>query len=206
VPNPNNPGANITVQTSVVLSDAANKIFLVDKKFGVGTFGDALVQNMPIAHYIEQFQSQAGRAPATTTQGVANDLLRYFRTLNPIPNIGLIVVGYDGSDPWVVTVDVPNNATTRRNRNAQNGQIEYGILRGGDTAIVDRLLSQPQFNPPFQVMNLQDGVDFSRHLIRATIDQMRFEPRFATVGGPIDTLVITAAAADFLVQKSLTAR
>src|SRR5258707_5632762 len=90
VPNPNNPGANITVQTSVVLSDAANKIFLVDKKFGVGTFGDALVQNMPIAHYIEQFQSQAGRAPATTTQGVANDLLRYFRTLNPIPNIGLM--------------------------------------------------------------------------------------------------------------------
>lgn len=205
VPNPANPGANITVQTSITLSDATNKIFLVDKKFGVGTFGEALVQNMPIAHYIGQFQTQAGRQVATTTQGLATGLLQFFRALNPVPNVGLIVMGYDSNDPWVVTVDVSGNAATRRNQNAQNNQIEYGILRGGDTAIVDRLLSQAQFNPPFQIMNLQDGIDFSRHLIRATIDQMRFEPGFATVGGSIDTLVVTAAGAQFLAQKSLTA-
>lgn len=52
-------------------------------------------------------------------------------------------------------------------------------------------------------MSLQDAVDFSRHLIRATIDQMRFEPKFPTVGGEIDTLLITNKIVDFLQQKSL---
>ena len=92
----------------------------------------------------------------------------------------------------------------RANIDPQTQQLEYGIIRGGDTAIVDRLLSQPKFNPPFQVMNLQDAVDYSRHLIRSTIDQMRFEPRFPTVGGEIDTLVVTWGEARFLAQKSLT--
>ena len=52
-------------------------------------------------------------------------------------------------------------------------------------------------------MNLQDAIDYSRHLIRTTIDQMRFEPRFATVGGNIDTLVITNASTEFIDLKKI---
>ena len=203
VQHPQNPNTQLTVQTNVVLSDAADKVFLLYCRFGVGIFGEALVNNMPIAHYIEQFQSQSPNSPPANTQSLADGLLQFFRSLQSLPRLGFLVVGYDADVPWVVGVDVLNNSTRRVNINGQTNQLEYGIVRGGDTAIVDRLLSQPQFNPPFQVMHLQDAVDYSRHLIRTTIDQMRFEPRFATVGGSVDTLVVTASEARFLSRKSL---
>ncbi len=203
VPNPAAPATTVNVQTNIVISDSAEKVFLLNDRFGVGTYGDAFVNNMPVAHHIDQFQSQ-NPTPPTTTQALANSLLAFFRTLLPVPRIGLIVEGYDGTDPWVIGVDVHANTTQRANLVAGTGQINYGIVSGGETAIVSRLLSQSQFNPPFQAMNLQDAVDFSRHLIRSTIDQMKFEPRFATVGGPIDTLIVTAGQARFLSKKSLT--
>ena len=201
--NPNNPNVPVTVQTNIVQSDATEKLFLLYKKYGVGTYGDAIVNNLPIGHYIEQFQAQHAVVPQNT-QALANDLLAYFRTIQPIPKIGIMLTGYDGQDPWVVTVDVNGGIAKRGNVDSQNN-IQYGIGRGGDTPIVDRLLSQQQFNPLFNVMSLQDAIDFSRHLIRTTIDQMRFEPRFPTVGGPIDTLVVTRHESKFLIQKSLIA-
>ena len=69
--------------------------------------------------------------------------------------------------------------------------------------MANRLFNQTGLTPVFIGMNLQDAVDYSRHLIRTTIDQMRFEPRFSTVGGPIDTLIITPHEAKFLEHKIL---
>lgn len=205
VPDPQNTAFRITVQTNIILSDAATKVFLLFGKYGLGTFGDALVNNMPMAHYVEQFEAESKAAGApTTTQALAKALLAYFRTLQPIPNVGFVVAGYDGTEPWVLSVDVMNNRTQRLNVQADTPAVNYGILRGGDTDVADRLLSNPQNMPAFQVMNLQDAVDFSRHLIRSTIDQLRFEPRFPTVGGPIDTLVVRTTGAEFLARKALT--
>ncbi len=203
VPNPQKPAVAITVQTSIVFSDSAEKLFLLFGCYGVGTFGDALIRNMPIAHYMQEFEAQTTNNPPTSTMALATALLQYFRGLQPISKVSLIVVGYDGNDPWVIIVDVFNNTIERGNFNPQTNQLDYGILRGGEIDIVNRLLSQPQFLPPFKVMNLQDAVDYSRHLIRSTIDQMRFEPRFATVGGPVDTLVVTRTDARFLSHKDL---
>jgi hypothetical protein len=206
VPNPNNPTTQITVQTNIVVSDANEKVYCLWNRYGIGSFGDAHVNNMPIAHHIERLQSQAVKSPISTTKDLATRLLQYFQQFqSSIQTLGFVVVGYDESDPWVMNVDVKNNLANRVNFNVQNQQIEQGVHAGGDTSIVSRLLSQPTLNPPFPVLNLQDAVDFSRHLIRTTIDQMRFEPRFATVGGSIDTLVATADGAHFLEHKSLTA-
>src|SRR5713226_1524486 len=105
VPNPQNPNVQITVQTNIVLSDAADKVFLIHGRFGVGAFGDALVNNMPIAHFVEQFQSQSANNPQSSTHNLATDLLQFFRTLQPIPNVRFIVVGYDANDPWVISVE-----------------------------------------------------------------------------------------------------
>ncbi len=196
----------MNVQTNMVISDANEKIFCLMNRFGIGSYGDAHVNNLLVAHHIETFQSQlASGSTASTTQDLATRLLKYFQQFQSVQTLGFIVVGYDANDPWVVSVDVKKNETKRVNLNMQSGQVEYGIHAGGDTFVVGRLLSQPAFNPPFPLLNLQDAVDFSRHLIRTTIDQMRFEPRFATVGGSIDTLVATTAGAHFLAHKSLTA-
>jgi hypothetical protein len=203
VPDPQNPSATITAQTDVVLSDAGQKVFLLHNRFGISTYGAAFVNNLPIAHHIEVFQAQSTAAP-NTVQNLADGLLKYFRAFQPIPETYFFVTGYDTTIPFVFALDVSKNKIERTNADPKTSNIMYGILRGGDTAIVNRLLSQPQFNPPFQLLNVQDAVDYSRHFIRTTIDQMRFEPRFPTVGGPIDTLVITSNAAQFAVKKPLT--
>ena len=205
VPNPSAPGTNVNVQTSIVLSDATNKVFIVHKRFGVGTFGEAFVKNLPIAHHIEQYELfSANRVPAST-QHLAQEILTYFRAITPILNVNFLVVGYDNTQPWLLVVNVSANSIVRQFHDSTTNIVQYGVNYGGDYAIVQRLLSQPQFNPPFDLMNLQDAVDFSRHLIRTTIDQLRFEPRFATVGGPIDSLVITPNYCEFLKKKELQA-
>lgn len=195
--------APMAVQTNVILSDSAEKVFLVHQRFGIATFGEATVNNMPIAHYVEDFQATPAAQNAASTLNLASALLAYFKALLPVPNAGFVLVGYDGVDPWVVQVDLLNNQVKRVNALPSGTGIDYGLFWGGDSSVVTRLLSQPQFNPPFNVMNVQDAVDFSRHLIRSTIDQMRFEPRFASVGGPIDTLVASPAGARFLARKEL---
>jgi len=166
--------------------------------------GDALADDMPIAHRIEQFESEPTRTSPANTQALANDLLHYFRSFQAVPSAGLLVVGYDRLDPWVLTVNVQDNTVDRRNFDTQNNQIIYRAAWAGDKDIVSRLLAQPGSSPPYHLMNLQDAVDFSRHLIRSTIDQMRFEPRFPSVGGSIDTLVVTSSGAAFVARKSLT--
>lgn len=200
-----NPNKVAIQTTNLVLSDATYKLFLLHKRFGLGIAGDALINDMPIAHYVEKYESSSQAKPPSSAQALANDLLQYFTALNPIPDLTCIVAGYDSGDPWVMSVDAKGNATKRVNFDLQTNRPNYGIQAAGDTAVVARLLSQQQFNPPFNVMSLQDAVDFSRHLIRSTIDQLRFEPRFATVGGPIDTMLITDRETRFLSRKSLSA-
>ncbi len=204
VQNQTNPN-QVTIQTTnLVLSDAAYKLFVLHTRFGLGIAGDALINDMPIAHYVEKYGSSSQATPPASTQALANDLLQYFRALSPIPNLTCVVAGYDSGDPWVMSVDVIGNTNKRVNVDPQTNRSNYGIQAAGDTAVVSRLLSQSQLNPPFNVMSLQDAVDFSRHLIRSTIDQLRFEPRFATVGGPIDTMLVTDRETRFLSRKSLS--
>ncbi len=52
-------------------------------------------------------------------------------------------------------------------------------------------------------MPLQDAIDYAVHLIRTTIETMRFEPRFPSVGGPIDVLVIQPDAMRWVQRKEL---
>lgn len=206
VPNPQSPQQHINVQTMITLSDATLKVFKIFDKYGVGTFGDAHIDNLPIAHYIEQFEINNIANPPQTTNDFVTELLNYFRQFNPIPRTGFVVAGYDNNEPFVFGVDTFNNTRQRSNFIQAQNRLDYGIVRGGDTDIINRLLNNPQRLPIFQAMNLQDGVDFSRHLIRATIDQMRFEPAVPTVGGEIDTLIITNDKIEFLYKKKLTCR
>ena len=55
----------------------------------------------------------------------------------------------------------------------------------------------------WNLLTLQDAVDFARYTIQTTIETMRFEQRVKTVGGPIDVLIIKPTGAKFLVRKEL---
>src|SRR5690554_4609534 len=84
VPNPQNPQQLINVQTMITLSDATLKVFKLFEKYGVGTFGDAHIDNLPIAHYIEQFEINNLVNPPQNTTDMVTELLNYFRLFNPI--------------------------------------------------------------------------------------------------------------------------
>lgn len=204
-PNPAAPGQVINMQTNITLSDATNKVYKMFGRFGVATFGDAHIENLPIAHHLQQFEMRMQKPPQST-QDLMQAIHKHFRGFNPIPKMGFIVAGYDNAVPYVYGVDIWGNTNHRTNYVEQQKRLDYGIARGGDVDVVNRLLNNPQRMPPFMAMNLQDAVDFSRHLIRATIDQMRFEPAIQSVGGEIDTLIITSEKTEFLYHKALNVK
>ena len=155
--NPQLVGQNITVQTNIKLSDSTEKVFKLFDRFGVATFGDAQINNLPIAHYVEQFEAVNNLIPPATTVDLVILLLEYLRELNPNLRTGLIVAGNDNNTPHVYGVDIFGNTWTRHNIIADTQTILYGIVRGGDTDIVNRLLNNQRLLPPFEVMSLQDA-------------------------------------------------
>lgn len=202
------PGQQVQVITNIVVSDHAYKVVLFSvRPVGVGSFGAATIQNQPIEHFILEFEASTAQ-PNDSVQEIANKLHQYFMGNYPQASLGFIVCGYDKQNnvdvPYVFTLATGNQPQQPQRVNlTQPHQVQYGILRGGDTSVVDRLLSQPQFVPAFQAMNLQDGINFAKHLIRTTIDQLQYEPRFSTIGGEIDILVLTPRGAQFISRKNL---
>lgn len=202
VANPNDPSKQLNVQSLFTISDATHKIFKILGKYGIGTYGDAHVYGLPIAHHIEQFEIKQLQNQPKSINDLAIELLKFFKSFNPVPKTGFILAGYDENTPFVLGIDVFGDKISRINLN-QDDKLFYGIVRGGEVDVINRLLNNPHRQPLFDSMNLQDGIDLSRHLIRATIDQMRFEPAVPTVGGEIDTLIITNNNTEFLYHKQL---
>ncbi len=56
---------------------------------------------------------------------------------------------------------------------------------------------------PYSFFTLQDAIDFNRFVIQTTIDAMRFELAYKTVGGPIDVLVIKPEKVEWISKKNL---
>ncbi len=61
----------------------------------------------------------------------------------------------------------------------------------------------PELEMAWNLMTLQDGIDFAVYAIRTTIDTMRFQMCVKTVGGPIDVLVIRPGGAQWICRKEL---
>lgn len=200
-----NPQATVPTRTPWVVSDSARKVFVVHDRVAVGSWGDAMILDMPIAHHIAAFAIANPLQPTSTVEQLTDSILAHFRAIAPSAMTGFVVAGYDGPDPYVYEINVGLNMKKRWNVDPASGKTTYAVFYGGDYDILTRLLSNPSTNPAFNLLNLQDAVDFSRHLIRTTIDQMRFEPRFPTVGGHIDTVTLTPNRTKFLVRKELHA-
>ena len=189
----------VTVRVPWVISDSTNKLFCVQDRYAVGTWGDGFINDLPTAHHVDDFLRET--QPAATTEALADALLAHFTALSPSADLHIAVAGYDGAEPFVFEVEVAAN--TKKRCNAGTGKsVSYGIFYGGDTGIVERLM-RDEIEAAWQVMNLQDAVDMSRHLVRTTIDQMRFETEVPTVGGTVETVTLTQAGARFLIRNEL---
>lgn len=66
-------------------------------------------------------------------------------------------------------------------------------------------MRQPELDIAWNLMTLQDGIDFAEYAIKTTIDTMKFQIASKTVGGPIDILVIKPNGAQWIQRKELHA-
>lgn len=94
--------------------------------------------------------------------------------------------------------------TITLNRKNGDGTDNNCILRN-QIAIPGESLRQPELDVAWDLMTLQDGIDFANYAIKTTIDTMRFQVAPKTVGGPIDILVIKPNGAYWIQRKELHA-
>jgi hypothetical protein len=194
------------IQQQLVLSDSAYKIVeLRTIGVGIGIYDAGIINNQPADTHVHRFEEEKV-APDDDVLTVGDKFLEYFRVNFPGVPVGYHIAGYRtenrASIPYVLVGHTVREPGLRRVNVDGNATVQYGITRAGDTLVANRLIDQ-SYLPLFPAMPLQDAVDYAVHLIRTTIDTMRFEPRFPSVGGPIDVLVVTPGGLRWVQRKEL---
>jgi len=199
-------GRRVAVDQPLVLSDNAYKVIAIEKApVGIGVYGTALIQNRMVDSHVAAFE-EAELTAQDDAESVAGKLVDHFRQQFPGVAVGFYVAGYRSEEeravPYVFHCNTTGEPPVKRINRDDSGKIVFGVARGGDTLIANRLIAK-DYLPVFSAMPLQDAVDYALHLIRTTIDELRFEPRFPSVGGAIDVLVITPSELRFVQRKHL---
>ncbi len=201
--NPNDPSVEIEYANGFIASDSESKVFLVFEKYGVTACGDGLIDDFPIQYHIDQFEIEYTN-PTDDVKDLATALKNYFSKFNPIPFLFFFVAGYEKAEQFVYRISLTEDEVIRINYDDAHDKLKYDVQYDGNFTILDRLLTSiPSDLSRFHLFNLQDAVDYSKHLILTTINQMKFELEFPSVGGQIDILVITKNKAEFVARKQL---
>lgn len=203
---------------SITTSDANNKIFKIKDKFGLGTFGIADINGIPIFGYINQFIEEK-ITDETNIDEIPNSLHEFFGEGLGKPACSFYLCGYKVankiSTPYIYFIDIAQASTSRIN--ILGDKIQYGANWGGETEVMARLLTNVKIQNgnnwldfvspgiPFNFFTLQDAIDFSIYAVRTTIETFRFQQRIKTVGGPIDILAIRPDGTDWVQKKVLSA-
>jgi len=194
------------VQQQLVLSDSAYKVVELRKVVaGVSVYDSGVIDNQPVESHVHRFEEEV-LAPGDDVRAVADKFLQYFTSHHPGVNVGFHVAGYrmegKASVPYVLVGHTTREATIRRVNATDKGDVQYGVVRAGDVLVANRLIDA-NYLPLFAAMPIQDAIDYAVHLIRTTIDTLRFEPRYPSVGGPIDVLAITPGGMQWVQRKEL---
>ncbi len=214
-------GKDFKVET--VNSDAVTKTFLLEKqRVGISSFGEDVLGGQPIATRIKSFV-EGQLAAGDDLIAISLKLVAHLRSSFPNAETGFHVAGYrrEGrlSVPYVYYCHVARNEVVRRNVKP-DGSLSYGATWSGEIDILASILSpvavkdetgkerviRPVAPVAWDVMPLQDAIDFAVYAIQTTIDTMRFQARRKTVGGPIDVLALTPEEAKWIQKKELRGR
>ena len=195
------------VQQQIVLSDSAYKVVaLPSVAAGVSLYDSAVIDNKPADSHLHAFAEQE-LTEEDDVVTVADRFLAYFQETFPNINLGFHVAGYRiegrASVPYVLVGHTTREPQVRRVNATDQGRVQYGVVRAGDVLVANRLIDKERL-PLFAAMPLQDAIDFAIHLIRTTIDTLRFGPRYPSVGGPIGVLVVRPDGMEWVQRKELT--
>jgi hypothetical protein len=208
-------GEKQVIQMAISQSDSNSKAFLTHSNIGIFTCGDADIQGVPIAGYIESFINEILIPVNYEVDQVPEKLLEYFRKFPEIPKTIFTVAGYKKTgnifQQHVWEVNVSANIAKRL-----NNPEECWVSWSGETDVLTRLNNdvavmqadgtyQPLASYPveFGFFTLQDAIDYCLYAVRVTIDTMRFQARPKTVGGPVDVLVLKPNEAKWIQKKQL---
>ena len=199
-------GNTTQLQQQLVLSDNAFKVVELAKiGVGVSLYDAGIINSEPVDSHVQRFEEEV-LAPEDDVQTAAAKLMAHFRDKFPNVGIGFHMAGFiqeeRASVPYVLVGHTTRDPQIKRVNAREDDRVQYGITRAGDTQIANRLIDSKQL-PLFNAMPLQDAVDYAIHLIRTTIDTMRFEPRFPSVGGAIDIAIVTRDGFQWVQRKEL---
>jgi len=200
------PNGSSSVNMVTTITDSNTKIFMAFDRIGISTFGQAAINGIPVAGFIESFIHLQAPQNSISVKQLSHKLLDYFCQFNPIPDIGFHVGGYDQSShesiPLIYRV-VPTLRQVTLSNPPQKGEQIQGASWDGEGDTLARLIQPvslaqqpgtqnplPHYPIPWQIFTLQDAIDFAVFAIDTTIKSFRFQSRPKTVGGPIDVMVI----------------
>jgi hypothetical protein len=185
-------------------SSYAQKLISFKNKFGIATFGSAILNNRTIYNHIKNLEGQVGE-DITSLSKAAEIIQDYFvkqlqeqlkapgqRPLQQNQVVmGFQIVGFESPDDifgHTVEVIIGQNPS----RKTIDG---IGCTVSGDNEVVKKLWEIGQTNPARQTnyasFSLKDAVDYVEFLINTTADFQRFSNMIPTVGGAVDIALIT---------------
>lgn len=199
---------------SISASDSNPKIFTINNKFGLGTFGTADIGGIPISGFITKFTEEKVTDDTKIDQ-LPQLLLDFFGEPFGNPAINFYVIGYNVENgisiPYAFYINILGKTFNRVNLSGD--QTIYGANWGGEVEVLTRIINTvkikkddqwidlPDTPIAWNFMTLQDAIDFALYAVRTTIETMRFQQKEKTVGGPIDILVIKPNETPIWIKK-----
>ncbi len=194
------------------ITDSTYKTFMCNNRIGLSTCGDASINNMPIAGFIDKFIMEEVN-DESTVESVAEAVLKHFSSFDPLPSTHFIVAGYDEDNKQHIS-----RVLVKTSQNTALDTTVPGVLWDGEVDILKRLIrnvgvkiadetyeDQPNYTINYNYFTLQDAIDFAEYAVDVTIKTMAFQSRVKTVGGPIDILAIKPSGAFWVKRKELHA-
>ncbi|MCD7866792.1 MAG: hypothetical protein LUG62_01015 [Clostridiales bacterium] len=204
---------SVIYKCGIDFTDSVYKTFKCNERIGLSSCGNATINNMPIAGFINAFISN-NVTEDSSVEDVAKATLTYFSKFTPVPDTHFIIAGYNKDDEkqHVVQTYVAENqiktAETSLSGAVWDGETEILMrlvkpvaLKQGNGVYVD--LSYNSIS--FQCFTLQDAIDFAEYAVDVTIKTMAFQNCVKSVGGPIDILAIKPDGAFWIKRKELHA-
>ncbi|MCX6234830.1 MAG: hypothetical protein NT175_08945 [Bacteroidetes bacterium] len=180
----------------------AQKLFSFQDKFGVATFGSAVINNRTIYNHIKNLELSTKKEVKSVSE-TGEILMDYFtnqlqeqlktsgqKLIKGQIVMGFHVVGYEtANDLFGHTVDVAIGETPI------SKMIDgIGCTVSGDTEVVRKIWEIGQGTnraPNYGSFSLKDAIDYVEFLINTTTNFQRFANMIPTVGGSVDIALIT---------------
>lgn len=206
------PNGEICNNLGIQITDTTYKTFICNPRIGLSTCGDASIDGIPIAGFIENFISQKV-TNEDSVESICNKLIEYFSKCNPRPDTVFSVAGYnnDDQDQHILRVFIKTGEIVP----TYNTNIP-GAIWNGEAAILQKLVNPvgmknedgsyselPNYSIGFNFFTLQDAINFAEYAVDVTIKTMSFQNCVKTVGGPIDILAIKPSGAFWIQHKEL---